>query len=464
MTDVLFTGYELWDLSPRPQPPVTRLFPLLPCGLGTSAVESLSSYVVRLAQAHRVRVHTLVARVLRPYLGSILGHLPYTAQLASFWLRDAASINGLSGLSQAWVEALGQLTGVGGLAGLTMLGWVKVVAPRALMRSTRAWCPDCYAEAREGKVYDRLLWALACVNVCEEHQRVLEHCCPVCGRTQRMVGPHSRPGCCSWCGAWLGQQERKGEVAQPRELWVVQSVGELVAHGATEEERPGRAQIQQVIKALVARMPWRRPCRLAQLLNTTGSAVSAWNSGRSLPQLDSLLRVSACTKLSPYQLLTDVDIATRLRTIRLGSIDTPPTKRRRVYQRYNPVALQAALQEELESPTSPPASVRAVAQQLSTSESQLRLHAPEQCRAISARYRAYWAQRSAQRLADLTEAIRAAVVQLHQEGIHPCRVKVAERVGRPGMMRDPKVRAAWLQAVSDLEGVADTPRRRPRTS
>lgn len=452
-------GYELWELSPSPRPAVTQLFALPPCGLGTPASESLSSYVVRLAQAHRVRVQTLVAQVLRPALGTERGR-PIYRQLAGFWGRDAVTINGTSGLTETWVTTLGQLTGRGDLSGLTMRGWAEVLASRELLRLTRLWCPRCYAEAAGGVVYDRLQWALACVTVCQEHQRALEHRCPVCGRTQRVLAPHSRPGCCSWCGAWLGQPAATGEreeqpALEPRQLWAVQAVGELIAQAPSQEPQPGREQIQQVVNAMVARMPWRQPCRLARLLNTTSSAVYAWNNGRSLPQMDNLLRLSACVKLSPYQLLTDADIASRLRTVRLGSIDTPPAERRRVYQRYDPVVLLAALQEALESSTLPPASVRAIAQQLRTSVSQLRAYAPEQCRAISARYQAYWAQQKHERLVRLTEAIRAAVMELYLEGSDPSRLKVAERLGKPGVMRAPEARAAWRQAVCDLRGHAE---------
>jgi len=457
MRDDPLAGYELWEVSPSPRPAVTQLFDLPPCGLGTPASESLSSYVVRLAQAHRVRVQALVAQVLRPALGTGRGR-PIYRQLAAFWGRDAATINGTSGLTEAWVSTLEQLTGRGDLSGLTMCGWAEVLASRELLRPTRVWCAQCYADTTGGVVYDRLQWALACVTVCEEHQRALSQHCPVCGRTQRVLAPHSRPGCCSWCGAWLGQPEassgREEQAAvEPRQLWVVQAVGELIAQAPSQEPRPGREQIQQVVTAMISRMPWRQGRRLAQLLKTTSGAVYGWSSGRCLPQLDSLLRMSECVKRSPYQLLTDADIATTLRTIRLGSVDAPPVVRQRVYRHYDPAALQEALQQVLESPALPPASVRAVAQHLSTSVSQLRLYDTERCRAISARYHAYWAQQKNERLVRLSEAIRAAVMELHLEGNYPSRLKVAERLGKPGVMRAPEARAAWAQAVAAL-GVA----------
>lgn len=453
MREAELTGYELWDLRPQPQPSVTRLFPLPPCGMGTPTSESLSSYVVRLAQAHRVRVQTLVAQVIRPALSTRRGRPTYQ-QLASFWARDAATINGTSGLAETWVHTLEQLTGRGDLTNGTMRGWAEVLASRELLRLTRVWCPHCYTSAAGGVVYDRLQWALACVTVCEEHQCALVHHCPVCGRTQRVLAPHSRPGCCSWCGAWLGHAVPTNACEeQPtldlRQIWVVQMVGELIAQAPTQEPQPSREQIQQVVQAMVERMPWRRGRPLARLLKTTSSAVYAWASGRCLPQLDSLLRMSASVQISPYHLLTDADVASTLRKRRLGEVEALPAHRR-AYRRYDPVALQEALQQVLESPVLPPASVRAVAQQLNTSVSQLRMYEPERCRAISIRYQAYWAQQKQERRVRLIEAIRASVMELHLAGSSPSRLKVAERIGKPGVMRAPEARAAWAQAVAEL--------------
>jgi hypothetical protein len=48
------------NISPR-----TGLYPLRPVGLGTPMVESLTSYITRLGQAHDVSTGTLMAGYLR---------------------------------------------------------------------------------------------------------------------------------------------------------------------------------------------------------------------------------------------------------------------------------------------------------------------------------------------------------------------------------------------------------------
>jgi hypothetical protein len=60
--------FDLWDLTPTKPPPRSRLYSLQPMGLGTSRVESLTSYLTRLAQAHTVSLRTLVKREVFPLL------------------------------------------------------------------------------------------------------------------------------------------------------------------------------------------------------------------------------------------------------------------------------------------------------------------------------------------------------------------------------------------------------------
>jgi hypothetical protein len=56
--------YDSWSLSISPIPPRSRLYALEPIGVGTALVESLSSYVARLAEAHSISVGDLVGHVL----------------------------------------------------------------------------------------------------------------------------------------------------------------------------------------------------------------------------------------------------------------------------------------------------------------------------------------------------------------------------------------------------------------
>ena len=202
--------YALWDLVPPVLPPPSRLYALAPIAVGTPVGESLTSYVLRLAQAHRVSVRTLVVHEIRPHLGPAAARAAYVGRLSGFWARDAATLNGTSGVTRTWVQALEWLTERDKLTDLTLLCWANVLAAAGLLRYRRAWCPHCYAEQQDGVVYDPLLWSVAQVTVCVRHHSPLVQQCPHCGDEPPWLAPHARPGCCSSCGVWLGQTASSG--------------------------------------------------------------------------------------------------------------------------------------------------------------------------------------------------------------------------------------------------------------
>ena len=60
--------FEVWGPAREAPPPRSRLYSLEPIGIGTPEVESLSSYLNRLAQAHCVTVSALIAHELVPHI------------------------------------------------------------------------------------------------------------------------------------------------------------------------------------------------------------------------------------------------------------------------------------------------------------------------------------------------------------------------------------------------------------
>ena len=143
--------YELWDDEPHVLPPHSRLYHLEPIGMGSPFVESLTSYVTRLAEAHSILSRTLVTDDILPRLNQSHlyhnGHPTYD-HLTKFW-KQSAFLNGTSMEARNWVQAMEQLTLRCDLRFLTMLTWSSVLSSRGLLRPTQAWCPACYQEWRE---------------------------------------------------------------------------------------------------------------------------------------------------------------------------------------------------------------------------------------------------------------------------------------------------------------------------
>jgi hypothetical protein len=103
-------------------PPRSRLYHLPPIGVGTPRVESLTSYVSRLAQAHSVTTGTLVTRDISYTIehGKVPTHLCTDYMAAK---RAGEGVNSLTPTAREWVDALTLLTRRRDLLPLTMLPW-----------------------------------------------------------------------------------------------------------------------------------------------------------------------------------------------------------------------------------------------------------------------------------------------------------------------------------------------------
>lgn len=99
---------ELWDLEKPTIPPHSRLFSLEPIGLGTHYVESLTSYVVRLAETHCITTSKLVENEIIPILR--LGDTSHKKNSYNFssigGYKSRGALNGTGVMSSNLVQAL----------------------------------------------------------------------------------------------------------------------------------------------------------------------------------------------------------------------------------------------------------------------------------------------------------------------------------------------------------------------
>src|SRR5258708_2036374 len=98
----ILTDYGLKDLEESLIPSRSRLYHLEPIGIGTPFVESLTSYIVRLAHAHCVEPRILVIHEILPYLKKLGWPGSKKPRLLA--------INGIGSLASHWVRAVEELT------------------------------------------------------------------------------------------------------------------------------------------------------------------------------------------------------------------------------------------------------------------------------------------------------------------------------------------------------------------
>ena len=279
--------YDLWSLTLPTLPPRSRLYSLAPMGIGTGLVESLTSYMMRLAEAHAVSPVTLIRQEIFP-------NLPVSPKRPTFG--GLHSLNGMGSCFSRWVSLLEQLTARRDLHQLTLLPWSSALACTGALRRHRAWCPRCYQEwrYRDQTTYEPLLWMLAPVTMCPIHEVSLATYCPHCRRRLRVLSALARPGFCGHCNAWLADEvpivaESQQQLAE--ELWVARAVGELLALGPFTLSIPPH-HLRNNLKR--ATQDWANSnrllfCRVARISNKT---LVEWLNGDYLPSLPLLIRVS----------------------------------------------------------------------------------------------------------------------------------------------------------------------------
>lgn len=294
---------ELWELEPPTTNSPSRLFHLEPIGIGTFYVESLTSYVARLAEAHSVPPGTLLAIEVKPMVRHSNAHRPQVDSIVALYAQDSVkALNGTQAGAKQLVKALEALTKRNDLKFLTMLPWAEVFPVLGLLKHFHTWCPYCYQEWLNNKqvIYSPLLWALKPVKICPIHHQLLESKCPHCDQQFLHLWRNSRPGFCLKCGGWLGinsSTSKQHECLSQEitdlqfEIWKVQTLGELIHFAPTFSSPPSRDVIKTMLKTYVNQYTEGNVSAFGRWLGLSRHSILHWYSGVTIPNLDKLLNI-----------------------------------------------------------------------------------------------------------------------------------------------------------------------------
>jgi TniQ len=287
------TDVDVWNDQSFVIPARSKFYHLEPRGIGTSYVESLSGYAARLAQEHFVTPNALLKEVI-----------PLASSLKMMLLNHSTfhrAINGAGVIASSFVKALEMLTMRRDLTSTTMVTWVGVIPDHSLIRTNRAWCPECYEGWRErGEVvYDPLLWTFQAVAICPLHRIPLISSCPKCKAHLLHLSSRSRPGFCTHCKAWLGcstndaSSDNFFEIGENIrwQLWKAESIGVLLANAANITV-PARQQIAKSLRYCINTFSQGRTSYFASQVGVRLKNVQSWLRGERLPILQATLQIT----------------------------------------------------------------------------------------------------------------------------------------------------------------------------
>lgn len=305
--------FEFWELTKTPIPKRTLLLPLEPIGIGTPLVESLTSYISRLAGIHAVTVSDLAGHVLAncaPPDAPIVSVSARHYRMGSGFQSGAHSINGATEDAGRWIAAVETATGRSGLRFLTLTPLKQVFCRQSLFRKAQAWCPVCFEDCgRSGlPLYLPLSWALRMVGICAKHMRPFEDTCPHCGRHFGPLDACNKPGYCSRCRCWLGQsaslqQEFGQEQCRSDQVWTAACVGDVLASMPELEEDHLGDILRENIAALGNKVADGNHRAFSVLTGVRADNAWGWLAGRHLPRPSVLFQICHRLQIQTSELL-----------------------------------------------------------------------------------------------------------------------------------------------------------------
>jgi hypothetical protein len=468
-------------------PPRSRLYGLPPAGLGTPYVESLTSYMVRLAEAHSVTLKTLLVDEIMPSRGRapFMEGKKGNISISGFLKTNGPAVNGTGVNAENLANSLEKLTNVKNLHSLTMNRWRNVVASRGLTRHTRAWCPLCLDEMQYGGdiVYEPLMWILQIAAVCPYHGERLHTNCPheACQKESAPIDLKTKLGYCMHCGGWLGMREvapnAPGDnpllpsIALKRadyeliptchnklewDIWLSRAVGQMLAVSNSIEDIPGRGRVADAFLAFAGPIHEQRPTRsgklteLADTLRLPRQTLYLILKRLYLPQVGTLLQMCYGFNTTPVEfLVADLScvspVGTKPRQLADYQVTRPERALPHLIDRSNAAKVLAEVLTREDAP-----SMYKVAEELGYMYSTLYYAFPELCKEVSARYKA---DRRAKREAHLQrniEEVRRVTRAIYMSGRYPGVWEVGTMLSNKGKLRIPEVYRAYHETLTEL--------------
>lgn len=440
--------FDLNEIEKLEIPERSKLYCLEPVGIGTPIVESLTGYIIRLAEAHNIQTGVLVSKMITPALDK-----HYLVQNAQFggdaFYKNARIYNGIGSAAADLVNVMEKLTLRNDLTFLTLLLWSDVLSWRGLLRNSKSCCPDCLEEWRTFNlpIYDPLIWHFNVLNYCSKHQRPLICKCTKCDNELPVIHRNSEPGKCPWCGYWLEiskNSEGKTSINDEWQKWVYQEIGSLLRLAPVLTVKPMKRNISQSIQACVSEISAGNIASFARILGLPKVTVWGWYQESSLPTLENLLSITYYLKIPLVDMLfNEVKFNSINSNLKEKSI-IPKTR----LQNFEEEKVRIYLEEELNNKKEP-LSLQQVAKGLNLDKRTIANHFPHYCKAISKRYLNYKNKCKQERHDQDCEEVEEITSKLIGMGVYPSRRMVESYASKPAILRNQEVQSFWKSILND---------------
>lgn len=270
--------------------------PLKPVGVGTPFVESLTSYLTRLAENHCVNVLDII--------------LDVTGSERTVTNQYGKSLNRNSNLSELVIEQLRMKTGVVEIGRLTLAGWDFI--DTGVLRYSKAWCPICFFEWGRLKqpLYEPLLWFFKIIDICVIHNVKLQDRCPHCDKAINFLYKMGRIGYCPLCSKSLAIDPLSlftpfifSEEEVMRQKFIIRNVGEIIQNNHNLKTLKSELSLSTLLDRIIEERYDNNLAEFARDTKGMPSKLWAWRKKENKPQLYSIIWVATLFNTTVYKLI-----------------------------------------------------------------------------------------------------------------------------------------------------------------
>lgn len=452
------TVYDSWDILIPSIPTRSRLYQLEPIGIGTPYVESLTSFIARLAEAHCLLTRTLISEIIAPQLQQTFVKRCTSRGLGALF-EKAKTINSNGNTAKDFIQAIEKLTFNKNLQLLTLLTWSDVINSKGLFRNHKAWCSACYQEyfTKGYIVYEPLIWSLQAVEVCPIHSIYLSNTCPHCHNKVSLFTWHSRLGFCSKCYEPLIKPATNSNIQEPSSqyeleklIWTADSLGSLIALTPKLRLSPSRDIFTMNLNLAIDIIAEGNIANFASLLEIPKNTLWGWSKGKVFPSINALLKIAWLLKIPLADLLTKEIKITNPKNTSAKYLTNITKEKRSSPSILNCDKTEKILLEILNQPSGEIPTIKSISEKLGCNRRILSKHFPKLCHAIVVKRRNLEKINHQKNIQDCCQEVKQAAINLYKKGIYPTEAKVSEIISRPGFFRYKQVRDALHSTRKEL--------------
>ncbi|MDR3565746.1 MAG: helix-turn-helix domain-containing protein [Negativicutes bacterium] len=413
-----------------------------PIGLGTALSEGFTSWLAGLAEAHCVPVGKLIDHELAPRLGKAYLLSYAGAGGTGFYMRASHTINGRGKIAADFVDLMGQLTLRTDVELLTMRIYQEVIPDRFLLRSTRAWCPECINDMRRElpRIYEPLIWSLAPVEYCPIHLLRLQVKCPTCGKMNSALNRFHRNGYCSSCQSWLASNVTRRREPDQHKLFKVRELGQLIAAIPNLKTKPPRHSIQHSLEYAIDGLANGSRRQFCKRFGIPENTLSDWMNEKCVPSIEQCLAVIKSINVPLLDLLIGNVNIKYPSAPSLKKIETPVHKVKKINWDRLKVAIDAYKDGNM--------SLTAIAKKYHCDRKALCNKFPTICREIVAMFRSNLQNRTGQTAQRDSLIVETVIEEIKQTEAIPSRRRIEQTAGKPALLKGKTAKAVWKQLTT----------------